>query len=203
MKLRPLLTTSIFLLASSTVVNAEFYIDVKPKPVNAIVEQPKIEKPMQTASDSNSVPEGFEMFSGNFGVVKIIGEGDIERIDSFANNGTLKYAMDMILPPNWIAYIKQGTASRSNISYKARNAAWVDVLKTIGVNYGYRFIVDHKSKSVQIMDSNSYVKQDESESIEYLDPDSQRKIYVYTQTPERKKGFLMIDGKPVEVKLIK
>jgi len=187
---------STILLMTSTSANALFYID------NEGLEEDA--KKIAEQKLKQQKPDGFRVLTDKRrGVVHELGTGKAFKDNSFGTDLALKDAISMIMPNKWIAYIDESIKQPDKVSWSAKRQTWTNTLIDLGINHGYRFIVDWDQKLLQIEKDKDYIKPDFNYPVEIVNPENGRRIYIYTADPEDKKGVLLIGTKSIPLKVTK
>lgn len=146
-------------------------------------------------------PSGYRILSDKtHGIVHQVGEGTIEKANSFGAGMELKDAISILMPEKWIAYIDENVDAPEKVDWYAEEDPWIDVLVKIGSNYGYRFVVDWDQQLLQISPDEEYTAPDYNSPIALTDPESNRTIFVYSAKPDLKGGAILINGEIIPIK---
>ena len=182
------------LALTSLTANANFYVDYQgtdSKTVNA-----------EELRRLKGAPDGYRILADKtYGVVHQVGKGSSVNIEIFGAELALKDAISMMMPDKWIAYIDENLEKPVSVDFQAKNEPWIGVLARVGINYGYRFVVDWDQKLLQISPDEDFVAPDYNDPIALKDPHSGRTIFVYSAKPIAKGGVILVDGKAIPVKL--
>ena len=174
--------------------HANFYIDYQ-----------GTDKKTTSAEDMRRLkgaPDGYRILADKtYGVVHQVGKGDPAAIEIFGADLAPKDAISMMMPDKWIAYIDENLESPGKVDFQAKKEPWIGVLARMGINYGYRFVVDWDQKLLQISPDEDFVAPDYNDPIALKDPGSGRTIFVYSAKPISKGGVILVDGKAIPVKL--
>lgn len=119
----------------------------------------------------------------------------------FGADMTLKDAMTVIMPEDWIAYIHKDLRNLQAVDFSGNNQPWTKVLANIGINHGFRFIVDWDKQQIQVLMDPTFERPDFNAPVAYKDGESGRVIYVYSEDPNVavEKSSIIIDGEAIPV----
>lgn len=189
------LAAAVPLICCSLSASANFYVDYQGLDLNNMS--------VQDLRAIRGKPEGYRVLADKtYGVVHQIGKGEVVMTDSFGTDMPLKDAISMLMPSKWIAYIDEGVKTPSNVDWYAKNEPWVDVMAQVGINYGYRFIVDWDQKLLQITPDENFTAPNYDDPITLKDPESGRLIFVYSAKPVNNgDGVLIVEGESIPVKI--
>ena len=190
------LAINIGLLFCTLQVNAGFLVDYQG------VEKVKL-TPKQLR-EKNGAPDGYKLFSDKWrGVVHQVGEGKPSKTTSFGTDEALKYALSLLVPENWIVYADEHFVDFPKVSWEAEDEGWLYVLSRIGANNGIRYVVDWDQEIILIEKDEGFKKPDFNQPVIMQDPESGKRIFIYTEenSPKSDKGYILIDGDLVPVKI--
>jgi hypothetical protein len=164
-----------------------------------------MEKPVSVdeARKQQGSLDGYRLFSDKtYGVVHHVGKQKKQtRVKAFGSDMALRDALTMIMPDRWIAYIDEQLVDPGNIDWQSDKMPWVQVLARIGINYGYRFVIDWDQQLIQIGSDKDFTKPDYNDPLMLTDPESGRSVFIYSAKPVNTGGVILVDGKAVKVKL--
>ena len=193
-------TTKFLLSAAACVIcstaNAKFFVDYQGLEIEAQERQEK-------ADAAEKKQERYRILTDKSPVLEEIGTPAPTPTNSFGVDMPLRDAIALLIPDKWIAYIDKQIRNPGEVDFQAENEAWTRALATIGVNYGYRFVVNWDDKTIQIERDPSFISPDYSGPKAFTDADSGRVIYVYTdeQVGEKDANEIVVEGKKVPVRI--
>lgn len=182
--------------AISNTANARFLIDYqgldKEEPITS-----------SRLREINGTPDGYNVLVDKTqgGVVNHIGEPQPIKTYSFGTDFSLGDMAFMVMPDKWIAYVDQNVEMPGSVTWQSHDEYWTDALERIGVNYGYRYIVDWDQKLIQITSDKDFMPPEYDNPISVVDPESGRKFFIYSDDSTGG-GVIIVDGKviPIQVK---
>lgn len=147
-------------------------------------------------------PDGYRVLADKTtGVVHQIGEPQPAKTYSFGTDFSLKDMASMLIPEKWIAYVDHNVEMPGSVTWQSHDEYWTDALERIGVNYGYRFIVDWDQKLLQVTSDKDFMTPEYDNPISVVDPESGRKFFIYSDD-STDGGVIIVNGKviPLQVK---
>lgn len=191
------------LLSLSSISHAKFFVDYQG--LDGQREEAKKQQLAEEAAEkarASFKSDYIVLADKSLAVLEQIGVPRPTNTSVFGADMTLKDAMILIMPEDWIAYIHKDLKDISNVDFTGNEKAWTKVLANIGINYGYRFLVDWDKEQIQVLTDPTFERPDYNAPVAYKDGETGRVIYVYSENPEMNsdKSSLMIDGEAVPVK---
>lgn len=180
------------LLTASFATQAHFYIDYQG------VE--KVEKTAAELRRERGTPLGMEFLTNTYkGVVFTVGKPIEHNVDGFMDDISVREGLSYIMPAGWLAYVKASDAQHlPDISWTSESESWLQTLAQVGSNFGLKFVVDYDQQLVEVNRDASFVKPDFNVPTIMSDSNG-RNVYIYTEKPTEKNGYLMVDGELVPV----
>jgi len=148
-------------------------------------------------------PNGFKLLTDDMeGIVIEVGDRPTSIVlnTDFADDTAFKYAVGAIMPEGWSAYVDERISGLKRISYSSEQEPWLNVLVRVGAEYGYKYIVNWEQNIVQISEDNNYVAPDLNAPIA-TSSKSGANYYIYKTQQTLDKGYMIIDGEMVEIKI--
>jgi len=188
---------SLVILASlvmSNIAAASFFIDYQG------LERPV---PNHLVKESIMSPNGYKLLTDDLqGVVVEIGKRPklLDLNSNFADDTEFKFAVGAIMPKGWAAYVDERLSGLKEITFSSEKEPWLNVLVRVGVKYGYKYIVNWNQKIVQISEDANYIVPDLNTPIS-TSSQSGSNYYIYKTQQSLDKGYMIIDGEMVEIKI--
>jgi len=183
------------LLFTSSFASAKFYVDYQ-----------GLDKERESAEAlrrMKGAPDGYRLLTNkSLSFIHEIGKGEAIEIDSFGAGFELKDAVTLIMPDKWIAYIDEHITVPKKVDWQAKNIPWTEALGIVGMNNGYRFIVDWDQKLLQVTLDENYTEPDYNDPVTLEDSETGRTIFVYSAKPVSEGGIMLVNGEPIKFKLI-
>ena len=186
-------------------VNAKFFVDYQGLDIERErVKQERIESAAEDEKNTSFKSDYVVLADKSLNVLEQIGKPRPTSTSVFGADTSLKDAMILIMPDNWISYIHKDLKNISNVDFAGNNQNWTKVLANIGVNYGFRFIVDWNKEQIQVLKDPTFTTPDFTAPIAYKDDESGRVIYVYSENPNSPNNSttsIVVNGEAIPVKL--
>lgn len=132
------------------------------------------------------------------GVLHQLGDGKATTVNSFGKDMSLKDTISMIVPTGWITYIDADVSLSKNINWQAQGETWTQVLERLGLDQGYRFIIDWEQKLLQVASAKSFLVPDYTAPVTVTL--NKKSIFVYSNKPISSKAVFLSDGKRLTAK---
>ena len=186
-----LLTISIALLCSSEV-NASFFIDYQG------LEKKEITK----KTDERYSPNGFRLLTdGLKGLIYEVGTRPrrISKTSSFSDDIEFKYAIGSVIPKDWAVYVDEKITAFENVTFSSNNEDWINVVARIGAKYGYKYILNWSTKTLQVSADEYFNEPDKNAPIA-VEIDGGELFYIYKTKNKTDNGYMIVDGEIVPIK---
>ncbi len=183
-------------MLTTTTAHALFYIDNEGLEKDAVARTHQVQQ--------RNTPDGFSVLSDKtVSVLHEIGKGTAQSDNSFGSDLPLADAITMIMPDKWIAYVDERVKQSESVDWSSENKPWTENLRSIGLNYGYKFLVDWNQRLIQISQDTNFNRVIDNTPLELEDTVNGRKVYVYSSNPLDGGGVLIVGGQSMPIKIRK